>query len=124
MLSFAGGVVSCFWITLAVWLRSLRRERRLARVLEQVEARLTESRNNELAAEPGTLALPAPYGTSGRPLVSELEEFGRDEDSGITSVALSLPRGYDDDDQDDPIDPIFAESEEQEEPDGGRSGQE
>ncbi len=112
-LAFAGGALSCIWIALYVWVRSMRRERRLARILEQVEEKM------KLADELGgvglddALALPE---TTDEPSqqrrLSKLEVLEDDDDDLFLSGSAGLPRAYDDPEDDDlPEDVLEGEEE-------------
>ncbi len=103
-LSFACGVLSCFWIALAVWLRAVRRERRLARALEHFEEQIRESRELYLPDAEDELALPPPARPwNDRPL-SDLDDVDHDEEEDLLTGANGLPSGYDEPDDDDELD--------------------
>jgi len=95
-LSFSAGVLSCLWIVLAIWLRAVRRERRLAKALGQLEEQVAESRRFRLA-EPE--AVPALTEGSVPPerRYDDFDELDRDSEPGVLSGESRLPPGYEDD---------------------------
>lgn len=94
-LSFAGGVLSCIWIALAVWLRSVQRERRLARVLEQVEEQIRASRTPGLLGSDEALALPASRPSWRDLSLREFDELDPEDDHELLANESDLPEGYD-----------------------------
>jgi hypothetical protein len=100
-LSFCAGMVSCLWIVLAIWLRAVRRERRLAKALGQLEQQVAETRGLRLAEPESVPALtdgePRP-----EPRYDDFDELDRDSEPGVLAGESRLPPGYDDDD-DEPL---------------------
>jgi hypothetical protein len=102
-LAFATGVLTCCWLVIAVWLRSVRRERRLARVLEQVEAKMRLRGVRDLASFDETLALPSSGAAKRGGAIRDFEELEHDEDA-IPRGSNGLPSMYDDPDDGEPDD--------------------
>jgi hypothetical protein len=103
-ISFGAGLLSCLWIVLAIWFRAVRRERRLAKSLGQLEAQVAESRGLRLDRDAAVPALP---GGAGEPRYDDFDELDRDSEPGVLSGENRLPAGYDDcdDDASPPSDP-------------------
>ncbi len=110
-LSFGGGALSCLWIAIYVWFRSVRRERRLSRILEQVEAKMKLSDELEGVDFDDSLALPeANLPEKGRRL-SKLEVLDDDTADLFLSGSAGLPRAYDDPEDDEPPEDMLEEDE-------------
>ncbi len=86
-IAFCAGLLSTFWIALAVWLRALRRERRLARTLERLDQQVEAKRT---IREDALIARHADF--------DDLEA----EDAALLVAPEELPEGYEavDDDED------------------------
>lgn len=101
-LSFCAGVLSCLWVVFAIWLRAVRRERRLAKALGQLEQQVAESRGLRLAGPE-----PVPALTDGsvppEPRYADFDELDRDSEPGVLAGESRLPPGYEDDDSDEPL---------------------
>ena len=114
-LAFAAGVASCLWFSLGVWIRSARRERRLSRVLEQVEVQMAENRRLPVGPSAGGL-LPA-AGDAEEPVLQEFRDLEQEGAVALLSEAQGLPDGYDEPGTDDDLeclperdDPLAKES--------------
>jgi hypothetical protein len=97
-LSFCAGVLSCLWIVLAIWFRAVRRERRLAKALGQLEQQVTESRGLRLDQSEHVPALPE-GGLPPEARYDDFDELDRDSEPGLGSGESRLPPGYEDDDE-------------------------
>jgi hypothetical protein len=100
-LAFAAGVGSCLWFALGVWVRSARRERRLSRVLEQVEAHMAE--NRRLPGGPRRASLLPASGDTEEPVLQEFRDLEQEGAVALLSEAQGLPDGYDEPGDDDDL---------------------
>lgn len=92
-LSFSAGVLSCLWFALAIWIRAVRRERRLAKVLEDVEAQVAETQKLHFAPEQSIKSLPSPGENSAN--FEDFDEIDEDNETRLISDTSRLPEGYD-----------------------------
>jgi hypothetical protein len=99
-LSFAAGVFASFWIVLAVWIRAVRRERRLASSLERLETQVAETRGFHLNQDRTLPALPKPNERRNEQAYEDFDELEQDSMHGLLSDTTQLPEGYDDNDVD------------------------
>jgi hypothetical protein len=94
-LSFSAGVLSCFWIALAIWARAVRRERRLSKVLERLEAQVKATRELHLSEEDQAPALAASNRSEKEDRFEDFEELDQDDEPELISDTSQLPEGYD-----------------------------
>lgn len=97
-LAFTAGVLSCFWIALAIWARAVRRERRLSKVLERLEAQVKATRELHLSEQNKTPALAAPSVVVKEEHFEDFEELDQDSEPELLSDTSQLPEGYDEPD--------------------------
>jgi hypothetical protein len=103
--SYLAGVVTCVWLALAVWVRAVRRERRLARALERLEAQIDAGRPPAASSRPIDPLAPLAGHVPSLPAPRTAATLADGVDRGLLSDAPRLPAGYDDlDDDDDDID--------------------
>lgn len=113
-LAFLAGVLSCFWVALAIWARALRRERRLSKVLERLEAQVKATRELHLSEQDQTPALAASNQLEKDEHFEDFEELDQDSEPELLSDTSLLPEGYDEPDDE------FADVDDRKE--GGESG--
>lgn len=96
VLSFAAGLLASVWIALTIWVRAVRRERRLARALERLEAQVAETRGLRLGSAEPVPALPASQKADSEPHFEDFDDIEGDSEPGLISDVVRLPAGYDD----------------------------
>lgn len=93
-ISFFTGVMASLGIALTIWVRSVRRERRLARALERLEAQVAETRGLHLHSSNQDLL--EAKGSKRDPHYEDFDELEQDSIQGLLSDSIRLPEGYDD----------------------------
>lgn len=91
-IAFGAGLLTSMWLAVAVWLRAMRRERRLIQNLEQVERQVASKRAVRLDSDAGP-AKPSFEGAPPEP-GGLLEGLADLDDDPLLSDAPSLPPAY------------------------------